>query len=124
MQILLYAIALVWSVSGFLVFSHPESSRSFCQRFFPPSRVKQLAPLPAALGVVLLLGAFTTDTLFWPLAVLGALGVAKGLYLFATPLEKLTRLLDEWLFMVDLGTVRRYGILIFCLGMALMSIAA
>ena len=42
---------------------------------------------------------------------------------FGTSQEKLTRLLDTWLFMVDLRTVRRYGIFIFCLGVALMAIA-
>jgi hypothetical protein len=122
MQILLYAIALIWAVSGFLLFSHPESFRQFFHKNFPPARIKSLAPVPAAVGIVLLIGAATADKLFWPLLVLGIAATAKGVYLFRTPTEKVKLLLDNWVFMADVGTLKRHGVLVFALGCALMAI--
>ena len=63
MQILLYAIALIWAVTGFLLFSHPSGFREFCVKHFPLQRIKSLAAAPGVVGAVLLVGAATTDVL-------------------------------------------------------------
>ena len=124
MEILLAVVAVAWTVSGFLLFSHPEGVREFVRKTFPPVRMKALAPAPAAFGLLLVIGAFVSDEFFWIPLLLGLLGLAKGAYFYSATPEKLKQMLDQWVLGPEEKTLKKYGIAVFATGLVLLAIVA
>ena len=80
-----------------------------------------MAVLPFIFGVVLVVGAFYCESVFWLAIILGILALAKGVYIFFAPSSQIKGLLD-WIFnRATDGSIRLFGLIIFVLGSAMLS---
>jgi amino acid transporter len=121
MTIVLYIIAILWIVVGTFIVIYTEGTREFYKKLFLRDNVKWMAVLPFIFGVILVVGAFYCERLFWLAIILGILALAKGVYIFLAPSSQIKGLLD-WIFnRATDGSIRLFGLIIFILGSAMLS---
>lgn len=121
MKGLLYIIALLWIAWGTFVVVFTEKSRELYKRLFLTRKMKHLAVVAVVFGVVLIIGAFLHRDIFWFAFILGLLGISKGIYLYMAPPEQSRALMDWWFVRARPETVRLMGLVLFVLGIALIS---
>jgi hypothetical protein len=121
MATVLYVISILWIVAGVFFVIYTDGTREFYKKLFLRDSVKWMAVIPFIFGVVLVLGAFYDERVFWLAIILGILALAKGVYIFFAPSSQIKGLL-EWLFnRAGGGTIRLFGLIIFILGCAMLS---
>ncbi|HSH70713.1 MAG TPA: hypothetical protein VK997_12390 [Deferrisomatales bacterium] len=122
MELILFALALVWVVAGAGLVLRTAATRRFYQDMVPADKVRRYA-IPAMLvGAVLLIGAFTSQRYFWWPLVLGGIAVAKGVYLLKADATQVQALLHYWCEEASEDTLRLAGLVIYSLGAALLGL--
>jgi hypothetical protein len=117
----LYTIAVLWLVAGTLLILYTEGTRAFLKRVFLGDSVRWMAVFPLLLGLLLVVGAFFYQELFWLALVLGILALLKGVYAAVGPSSQVKGILEWWFNQADDITIRLWGLISFTLGIALLS---
>lgn len=121
MNIALYIIAILWIVIGIFVILYTERAMKIFKKLFFIEKVRVLAILPIIFGIVLIIGAFVCTQIFFLSLILGLLALLKGLYLVMGPLPQIKRLMDWWFNKANDSYIRLCGLIIFVLGIAMIS---
>ena len=121
MTAIVYVLALLWIASGAFLIVFTEKTREFFKKIFLTDRVRRWSALPLIFGVILIIAAFCKRDMFWLALILGLLGIAKGIYLFAGPPEQTKAFMEWWLLKARPETVRFFGLISFVLGIAVLS---
>ena len=117
----LYTIAVLWLAAGSLLILYTEGTRAFMKRAFLQDRVRWMAVFPLLTGLLLVVGAFFYQEMFWLALVLGILAILKGAYLVVGPSSHIEGILEWWFNRADASTIRFWGLLSFILALALLS---
>ena len=86
----------------------------------PANKARRYAIPAIVLGAVLLVGAFTSEQLFWWPLVLGGIALAKGAYLLKADEAQVKALLEYWCEEAPEDTLRLAGLVVYSLGAALL----
>ena len=121
MSIALYIIAILWVVIGVLILLYTERTMKILKKLFFAEKVRALSIVPIFFGIVLVIGAFVCTQVFFLSFILGALALLKGLYLIMGPMPQIKRLMDWWFNKAGASYIRLCGLIIFVLGIALLS---
>lgn len=121
MRVFLAILSLLWIAIGCALILYTGQTRDFFKRLFPGVSIRRLALIPAAIGLLLLAGAFSTPGLFWLLFILGLLVLAKGAFLGFGPMSRIEDLLQWWYEQAGETTIRFGGIIVLLLGVAVFS---
>jgi len=121
MWTLLMLVSLLWVAAGSLLVLHTARTREVLASRLRGQGVRGVAWLPLVLGVVLLVGSFTMDRLFWWAFLVGAAAAAKGLYLLLAPPDRAARLVAWGLLQAEERTLRLWGVVALVLGTFLFS---
>jgi hypothetical protein len=121
MQVAVLIISLLWIVLGVLLILYTQESRNFLRKLFYLERVRVLAIIPLILGCILVIGAFYGPSILWLVLILGLLAVAKGLYGILGPMARIKQSLDWWYYRAEERTIRLCGLIIFILGLAVLT---
>ena len=121
MGIALYIVAILWIIIGVFILLYTERARNIFKKLFFTEKVRVLSILPIIFGIVLIIGAFVCTQVFFLSFILGVLALLKGLYLIMGPISQIKRLMDWWFNKATTSFIRLCGIIIFVLGIALLS---
>ncbi len=121
MKIVMYVISVLWIVAGASLVIYTERAKEFLPKNYSSAKVKSLALIPFAIGVILVIGAFSSTKVFWLALILGFLAMAKGLYLAFGPPSQIKVLWNWWLLKADDRTIRLFGLISLVIGIALLS---
>ena len=120
MIIALYFVAILWIVIGTFLIVYTERTMEVLKKLLFIERVRLLAILPIIFGIILIVGAFAYK-IFWLSLILGLLSLIKGVYLVIGPLPQIKALINWWCNTASAGIIRLCGLIIFALGMVLIS---
>ena len=121
MSIALYIIAILWIVTGVFIILYTERTMKVLRKLFFIEKVRLLSILPIIFGIVLIIGAFVCTQIFFLSFILGVLALLKGLYLVMGPLSQIKRIMDWWFNKASDSYIRLCGLIIFILGIAVLS---
>ena len=121
MDIALYIVAILWIIIGVFILLYTEKTMNIFKKFFHTEKVRVLSILPIIFGIVLIIGAFVCTQVFFLSLILGVLAILKGLYLIMGPMSQIKRLMDWWFNKATTSFIRLCGLIIFVLGIALLS---
>jgi len=121
MSIALYIIAILWIVTGVFIILYTERTMKILKNLFFTEKVRALSIVPIIFGIVLVIGAFVCTQVFFLSLVLGVLALLKGLYLIMGPMPQIKRLMDWWFNKASDSYIRLCGLIIFILGIAVLS---
>lgn len=121
MSIALYIIAILWIVIGVFIILYTERTMKILRKLFFIEKVRLLSILPIIFGIVLIIGAFVCTQIFFLSFILGVLALLKGLYLVMGPLSQIKRIMDWWFNKASDSYIRLCGLIIFILGIAVLS---
>ena len=121
MNIALYIVAILWIVIGVFILLYTERTMKILKKLFFTEKVRALSIVPIIFGIVLVIGAFVCTQVFFLSLVLGVLALLKGLYLIMGPMPQIKRLMDWWFNKASASYIRLCGLIIFVLGIALLS---
>ncbi len=121
MIIALYIVAILWIVIGTFSILYTEKTMEVLKKLFFIEKVRVLAILPIIFGIILIAGAFVCNQIFWLSLILGLLALIKGAYLVIGPLSQIRVLFDWWFNRANDRIIRLWGLIIFVLGIAIMS---
>ena len=120
MNIALYIVAILWIIIGVFILLYTERTMKIFKKVFPTKKVRVLSIFPIIFGIVLVIGAVCTQVFFLSL-ILGVLALLKGLYLIMGPMPQIKRLMDWWFNKASTSYIRLCGLIIFVLGIAMLS---
>ncbi|UCF72386.1 MAG: hypothetical protein JSW35_09400 [Deltaproteobacteria bacterium] len=121
MIVALYAVAILWIAVGTLLVVYTEGTVGVLKKLLLIERVRILAILPIVFGIILIAGAFAYTGIFWLCLVLGLLALIKGVYLLMGPLSQIKGLIDWWFTRASGSIIRLCGLVVFLLGIAIIS---
>jgi len=121
MNIALYIVAILWIVIGVFVILFTERTMKVLKKLFFIEKVRVLSIFPIIFGIVLIIGAFVCTQIFFLSLILGVLALLKGLYFVVGPLSQIKRLMDWWFNKASDSYIRLCGLIIFVLGIAILS---
>ena len=121
MNIALYVVAILWIIIGVFILLYTERTMKIFKKLFLTEKVRMLSILPIIFGMVLVIGAFVCRQIFFLSLILGVLALIKGLYLIMGPMPQIKRLMDWWFNKATTSFIRFCGLIIFVLGIALLS---
>ena len=121
MRIVLYVISILWIGLGTFLIIYTHRTKEFLKKLVYRDNPKWLAIFPFVFGLILVAGAFQRREMFLLAFVLGVLGLAKGIYLFAGPSAQIKALFDWWFHKAGDRTLRMQGLISFILGVAILS---
>jgi len=121
MTIALILVSFIWIILGTLLIIYTSQTKRIIQKLSYTDRVKLLSVLPIVFGVVLVTGAFYHQEMFWLALILGLIALLKGIYLFISSAKQVQKTLDWWLNRAGDVTFRFFGLVIFTLGITLLS---
>jgi len=121
MNIALYIVAILWIVIGVFIILYTERTMKILRKLFFIEKVRLLSIVPIIFGIVLVIGAFVCTQVFFLSLVLGVLALLKGLYLIMGPMPQIQRLMDWWFNKASTSYIRLSGLIIFVLGIAILS---
>lgn len=117
-RIFLYFIGIFYIVIGALaVFATSVIRKKFFNKLWNISDMKKLSPIPILVGILLLLAAPSNRYGFF-VAILGILGIAKGVMIIIAT-EKMEKM-KEWWVKADNNVYKIMGITIIILGSAIL----
>jgi hypothetical protein len=121
MRVFLLILSILWVALGATIVLYTNQTRSLLREFVLGINIRWLA-LPAfVVGLVFLIGACIVHEVFWIALILGLLAIAKGAYLAMSPLPQLRSLLEWWFDRANELTIRLWGLIVFTLGVTLVS---
>jgi len=121
MNIALYIIAILWIVIGVFILLYTERTMKILKKLFLTEKVRALSIVPIIFGIVLVIGAFVCTQVLFLSLVLGVLALLKGLYLIMGPMPQIKRLMGWWFNKASSSYIRLCGLIIFVLGIAILS---
>jgi len=121
MTIALHVISILWIASGTVMVIYTNPTRKFFKKIFLRDNIKWMAILPIVFGVVLVVGAFYYEKMFWLALILGLLGLIKGAYIIILPSGRIKGHLEWWFDRASDGTIRLFGLITFIIGSAMLS---
>ena len=121
MNIALYIVAILWIVIGVFILLYTERTMKILKKLFFTEKVRALSIVPIIFGIVLVIGAFVCTQVFFLSLVLGVFALLKGLYLIMGPMPQIKRLMDWWFNKASTSYIRLCGLIIFVLGIAILS---
>jgi len=121
MDIALYIVAILWIAIGVFILLYTEKTMNIFKKLFHTEKVRVLSILPILFGIVLIIGAFVCTQVFFLSLILGMLALLKGLYLIMGPMSQIKRLMDWWFNKATTSFIRLCGLIIFVLGITLLS---
>jgi len=121
MNIALYIVAILWIVIGVFILLYTERTMKILKKLFFTEKVRALSIVPIIFGIVLVIGAFVCTQVFFLSLVLGVLALLKGFYLIMGPIPQIKRLMDWWFNKASNSYIRLCGLIIFVLGIAILS---
>ncbi len=121
MIIALYIVAILWIVTGILLILYTEGTMEVLKKFFFIEKVRLLAIFPIIFGIILIAGAFVFTQIFWLSLILGLLALLKGVYFIIGPLTQIKGLTDWWFDRASDRIIRLWGLIIFVIGIAMIS---
>jgi uncharacterized protein YjeT (DUF2065 family) len=117
---ILYLFSVALLSAGCTLILYTTEYRRFLQNFVNRTPPKILAAIPAGIGLLLILAAFSSK---YPavIIILGILALLKGAIIFANP-NKIFDQVKEWIFnRAGDQTLRLFGIIGVVLGTAIFS---
>lgn len=117
----LLLVSFLWIIIGTLLIIYTSQTKNVLQKLFDTDKIKIIAVIPAVFGIVLIIGSFYQEPIFWLAFILGLISLLKGVYLFISPVEHSRRMIDWWFSRAGDTTFRFFGLIIFTLGIALLS---
>jgi uncharacterized protein YjeT (DUF2065 family) len=121
MIIVLYVIAILFTGAGVLLVLYTEEMNGFLKKLLSVRRVKLLAAIPLVFGIGLIAGSLASEQIFWLALVLGLLALLKGMYMIIAPSTQIKALIDRWFTNAGYRIMRLYGLIVFVLGIAILS---
>ncbi|MCU0588743.1 MAG: hypothetical protein MUF52_11380 [Syntrophobacteraceae bacterium] len=121
MRAFFFALSLAYISLGTMMVLYSDQTRAHVRSLLNRFSLRTLAAVPAAFGVILIVGAFSVREVFGLALILGILGLAKGVYLAFGPLAQIERVRDWWLDEAGDIVVRLTGLVAFLLGAAILS---
>ena len=121
MIIALILISFIWIILGALLIIYTSQTKRILQKLFYTDKFKLLAVIPIVFGIVFVIGAFYQKEMFWLALILGLISLLKGVYLFIGPANQVQKIMDWWFNRVGDVTFRFFGLVIFTLGITLLS---
>ncbi len=112
MSFFLMLISLVLIVEGVAAILIPKKLLKFTLSFLKDENSKFIGIAPLVIGILLLFAA-SSSALGWLIVLLGLAAIAKAVYVFLTPIQKIKA--SKWLNFSD-NEYRALGILILILG--------
>jgi len=119
--IALYTVAILWVALGTLLIVYTEGTMDLLKRLVFMEKVRILAIFPIIFGIILIAGAFACTQIFWLSFILGLLAFMKGLYLLMGPLSQIRGLIDWWFTQASDSVIRLCGLIVFVLGIVMIS---
>lgn len=116
-----FAVSLLFVSVGTMLGFYPRQSKAAVRGFFYKVDLRLLSLVPAVLGVLMLVGAFTVREVFGLAFVLGLLALAKAVYVAFGSADRLRRLRDWWFDQSGDIVLRVTGLVMFLLGAAMLS---
>ena len=114
-------ISFIWIILGTLLIIYTSKSIQVLQKVFYTDKVKLLAIIPTVFGIILVIGSFYQQEMLWLAFILGLISLLKGVYLFISPKSRIKKNLDWWFNRAGDVTFRFFGLVIFTLGITLLS---
>ena len=119
MQVIVYLLGFLWVAAGAVAILYTDDYKAYLKGLLEKLDRKYLAPIPAVFGLLLLFAASSTSH-GWFIAVIGVIGIAKGVLIYFNP-GGLFEKSKEWLFgLADQGH-RLIGIIALVLGTVVIS---
>ncbi|MCU0573565.1 MAG: hypothetical protein MUC41_11290 [Syntrophobacteraceae bacterium] len=116
-----FLLSLLFISVGTMLVLYSEQSRATVRGFFYRVDFRLLAVLPAALGLLMVIGAFAVREVFGLALILGILALAKGAYVAFGPPAQIQRVRDWWFEEAGEIVLRVSGLIMFLLGAAMLS---
>ncbi len=116
----LYLISILWIVAGCFYILYTDKSREKAKALLERLDRRVVALLAGLTGVLLIISAFHGRN-SWFIAILGALGLAKGVLLFLNTGAIYDKFMNMYLDEASNQTFRFLGIIMLILGTALFS---
>jgi uncharacterized protein YjeT (DUF2065 family) len=120
MKWFLYAISLLWIIFGTLGILYTEEYRNTAKRWLSKIDRKILAILPFIFGVLIIIAA-SASRHSWFIRFIGFVGIAKGLFILASPNNLYEDVTEWYLSSASDQTFRFHGIIALILGTAVLS---
>ena len=121
MIIVLHVIAILFIVAGVLLVLYTEEMNGVLKKLLSVRSVKLLAVIPLIFGIGLIAGSLASKEVFWLALILGFLALLKGMYLIIGPSAQIKGLIDRWFTRAGYRIMRLYGLIVFVLGIAILS---
>ncbi len=119
MRWILFLLALLWVAAGAALVLDTARVRAWYERVAPRERFGVFGGMAAAVGGVLVVGAFVGEAGFWWPFLLGLAALGKGVVLLRAP-GRAEAALRWWTREADERTCRALGLLVYTLGAALL----
>lgn len=114
MEAFLWIIALAWMLIGLLLLITPRYAKKIL-RYFAKAPKLCIGLLPVVIGILLLIAAPISNW-YWYIAILGMMGIIKGLFFIITSKRFLKTTIDWWANQ-SLSLYRFWGIVVFVMGL-------
>jgi uncharacterized protein YjeT (DUF2065 family) len=121
MIIALYVIAVLFIAAGVLLVIYTEGMNGVLKKLLSVRRIKLLAVIPLIFGIGLIAGSLASEQVFWLALILGFLALLKGMYVIIAPSAQIKGLIDRWFTRAGHRSMRLYGLIVFVLGIAILS---
>ena len=118
---LLHIIAILFVIGGVILILYTEKMNGAMRNLLSIKSVRLLAIIPLTFGIALIAGSFYSKQTFWLALILGLLAVIKGVYLVIGPLPQIKGLIKWWFNRASYRIFRLYGLVVFVLGIAMLS---
>lgn len=119
MKYVVYLLGFAWIGAGAVVILYTENYKTYVERLLNQVNRIWLALFPVGIGLLLLLGASST-THAGLIAVVGILGIAKGVLIYFNPIN-LFQTAKDWLHNLSDQGYRLVGIIALVLGTVVIS---
>lgn len=119
MQVVMYALGLLWIAAGTIAILYTDDYRSFFTAVLTRLKGLWLAMIPSGFGLLLLIAASTTTHPVF-IGAIGFLGIVKGLLIYFNP-GGFLETAKTWLETVSDQGYRLAGVIALILGTAIIS---
>lgn len=130
MKWILYTISLLWIILGTVQILYTEKSTAALRKLMAERNPKVLAVIPFLIGFLLCLAAILNYAQvggtsiwkpLWPVFSLGLLACIKGILFFFLPPQSTREVLQWWFYKASDRLIRLWGLILFVLGIAVIS---
>jgi hypothetical protein len=121
MRAVLIILSVMWIALGTMVVLYTDAVRKSIKGLIVDVNIRLLGILPLAGGFLLVVGGFMVKEVFWIAVILGLLAITKGAFLLRGPIPMIQQLTDWWFDSASETTVRLSGLIVFMLGVTLLT---